>query len=80
MTMTREQIKALQSIAAGIIQSAREYAPAGVIYAALQSQGCRLAQFESIMGTLVRQGFLTHDAEAHTYTATPAGLAWAANK
>jgi hypothetical protein len=78
--MTREQIKALQSIAAGIIQSAREYAPAGVIYAALQSQGCRLAQFDSIMGTLVRQGFLIHDADAHTYTATPAGLAWAANK
>jgi len=78
--MTRDQIKALQSIAAGIIQSAREYAPAGVIYAALQAQGCRLSQFQSIMGTLVRQGFLTHDAEAHTYTATPAGLDWAANK
>lgn len=78
--MTHQQIRALQSIAAGIIQSARDFAPAGAIYAALQSQGCTLSQFDSIMGTLTRQGFLTHDPEAHTYTATPAGLQWAANK
>ncbi len=78
--MTPTQIRALQSIAAGIIQSARDFAPSGVIYAALMAQGCSLSQFQSIMGTLVRQGFLTHDDEANTYTATASGLQWAANK
>lgn len=75
--MTPQQIRALRNIAAGIIESARDAAPAGVIYAALMAHGASMGQFQSIMDTLTRKGFLTHDADAHTYTATPAGTLWA---
>lgn len=79
--MTNDQIKALQSIAKAIIETANECgdtgAPAGPIYASLMGFGASFNQFQSIMGTLTRKGFLTHDDECHTYHATPAGLAWA---
>lgn len=78
--MTKNQIQALQSIAKGIIESATGSvgAPSGVIYASLMSQGATLSQFNSIMDTLTRKGFLLHDAECHTYHATTSGLQWAA--
>jgi hypothetical protein len=78
--MTNQQIKALQSIAKGIIESCNIDsigAPSGVIYSALMGHGATLNQFNSIMDTLVKQGFLTHDYECHTYHATTNGLAWA---
>jgi len=77
--MNNQQIKALQSIAKGIIESANlspTGAPSGVIYAALMGHGASLNQFKSIMDTLVRSGFLTHDNECHTYHATDSGIAW----
>ena len=78
--MTNQQIKALQSIAKGIIESANlspTGAPSGVIYAALMGHGASLNQFQSIMDTLVKCQFLTHDTECHTYHATDSGIAWA---
>ena len=77
--MNNQQIKALQSIAKGIIESANlspTGAPSGVIYAALMGHGASLNQFKSIMDTLVKCKFLTHDAECHTYHATDSGIAW----
>ena len=78
--MNNQQIKALQSIARGIIESANLSpigAPSGVIYSALMGHGASLNQFQSIMQTLVKHGFLTHDTECHTYHATDSGIAWA---
>jgi hypothetical protein len=77
--MTNQQIKALQSIGKGIIESCNIDsigAPSGVIYAALMRHGASLSQFQSIMETLVKHGFLTHDADCHTYHATDSGIAW----
>lgn len=61
-TWTPERIKALRMIS-DVIMSAVDAAgslgcPAGVLYAALMAHGCTLAQFESIMGALVRGGSL----------------------
>jgi len=78
--MTNQQIKALQSIGKGIIESCNIDsigAPSGVIYSALMGHGATLNQFQSIMDTLVKHGFLTHDYDSHVYHATPSGLAWA---
>ena len=77
--MDNHQIQALQSIAKGIIESANlspTGAPSGVIYAALMGHGASLNQFQSIMDTLVKRQFLTHDTECHTYHATDSGIAW----
>jgi hypothetical protein len=77
--MTNQQIKALQSIGKGIIESCNIDsigAPSGVIYAALMGHGASLNQFQSIMDTLVKHGFLKHDVENHTYHATDSGIAW----
>jgi len=79
-TMTKQQILALQLIGKGIIESANlssTGAPGGVIYSALMGQGATFNQFEQIMSTLVRHGFLSHDVDASTYHATEAGLQWA---
>ena len=78
--MDNHQIEALQSIAKGIIESANlspTGAPSGIIYSALMGHGASLSQFQSIMETLVKHGFLTHDTECHTYHATDSGIVWA---
>jgi hypothetical protein len=78
--MTKTQIQALQSIAKGIIESCNIDsfgAPSGIIYSALMGHGASLNQYQSIMDTLVRSGFLTHDADCQTYHATDSGIAWA---
>ena len=77
--MTKQQILALQSIGKGIIEAANIDsigAPSGVIYSALMSHGASFNQFQQIMSTLVRHGFLSHDDDASTYHATNAGLQW----
>ena len=78
--MTKQQILALQSIGKGIIESANLHstgAPGGVIYSALMSHWASFNQFQQIMSTLVRHGFLSHDDDSSTYHATEAGLQWA---
>ena len=77
--MTKDQIKALQSIGKGIIEAANIDsigAPGGVIYSSLMSHGATFNQFQQIMSTLERHGFLSHDVDANTYHATDAGLQW----
>ena len=68
--MTPQQIQAVRAVARSIVEAVREVgtAPAGPMYAALMGQGCTLNQFQQIMGQLTRAGFLTHDADAHTYS------------
>ena len=66
--MTLQQAKALQAVAKAIIEACKTYAPGGVIYAALMSQGCTLSQFEQIMGQLVGAGMLTKEGECYTAT------------
>jgi hypothetical protein len=61
--MTLQQAKALQAVAKAIIESCKTFAPGGVIYAALMSQGCTLNQFQQIMAQLVGAGMLTQDGE-----------------
>ena len=78
--MTIQQILALQTIGKGIIEAANIDsigAPGGVIYSALMGQGATFNQFQQIMSTLERHGFLSHDVDASTYHATKAGLQWA---
>ena len=78
--MTKDQILALQSIGKGIIEAANlnsTGAPSGIIYSALMSHGATLNQFQQIMSTLERHGFLSHDVDASTYHATDTGLQWA---
>ena len=80
--MTKDQILALQSIGKGIIEAANIDsigAPSGIIYSALMSHGATYNQFQQIMSTLVRHGFLSHDDDASTYHATDAGLQWSKN-
>ena len=77
--MNANHKRALMQIAKGIIESANlspTGAPSGIIYSALMGHGASLSQFQSIMDTLVRSGFLTHDTECHTYHATDSGIAW----
>ena len=73
--MTPQQAKALQSVAKGIIEACKTFAPGGVIYAALMAQGCTLNQFEQIMGQLVNAGMLVKDGDC--YTATDKGNTFA---
>jgi hypothetical protein len=73
--MTTEQINALRSIAAVIIDTVREAdqlnpaigAPAGHLYAGLMTAGCTLEQFEQIMGALVSTGKLSKDGDCYHF-------------
>jgi hypothetical protein len=72
-TLNASQANALRLIVSATVDAVKAAgpsgAPAGVLYAAMMGHGCKLSQFESLMGALVRQGILTHDADSHTYRA-----------
>lgn len=67
--MTPQQVKALRSICDAIIEAVRAAgplgAPGGILYAALMSHGCTLAQYEQIMAGLVRAGMLRKSGECY---------------
>ncbi|MFC5550327.1 hypothetical protein [Massilia aerilata] len=71
--MTPTQIRAVATISLGVIEAVEaageQGAPAGVLYAAMQAQGASFNQFMSLMGTLVRPGYLT--LEDNCYRSTP---------
>ena len=76
--MTPQQIAALRAIARTIIEVCADEpigAPGGIIFAALQAQGCSLHQYEQIMSGIVRAGMLERDGDC--YTATGKGRAFA---
>lgn len=70
--MTIEQIKVLRLMASAIIEaveaSGHTGAPGGHLYAALMRTGMSLHQFEQIMETLTKKGFLRK--EGHVYFST----------
>lgn len=76
--MTREQILAAQRIGAVVLETIQDAgelgAPSGVIYAALQTQGCTLNQYQSLLAPLVSRGFVVNDD--HSLTMTSAGKAF----
>ena len=76
--MNQQQIAALRAIARTIIEVCADEpigAPGGIIFAALQAQGCSLHQYEQIMSGIVRAGMLERDGDC--YTATGKGRAFA---
>ena len=76
--MNPQQIAALRAIGRTIIEVCADEpigAPGGIIFAALQAQGCNLHQYEQIMSGLTRAGMLERDGDC--YTATGKGRAFA---
>ena len=76
--MNQQQIAALRAIARTIIEVCADEpigAAGGIIFAALQAQGCSLHQYEQIMSGIVRAGMLERDGDC--YTATGKGRAFA---
>lgn len=73
--MTKDQIIAAQKIGLAILEVIEEAgelgAPSGPMYAALNANGCSLSQYQSLMETLQRRGFV--NLQDHCYTLTPAG-------
>ena len=57
---TTTQQSALNTVVKAVLETIREMgkdgAPSGVLFAALQTQGCTLNQFQSLMGALERAG------------------------
>ena len=76
--MTPDQIFAAQRIGASILESIEEAgklgAPSGVLYAALQTAGCTLNQYQSILATMTNRGFVVDDE--HCLTITSLGKAF----
>lgn len=72
-TPTAEQLHALRLIVRAVIDTVKETgdrgAPAGVLYAAMQAQGCSKNQFDSLMGALCHQGKLRYEPESFLYFA-----------
>ena len=74
-TKRDQAVAALRLILDGIVDAVTACepigAPGGVIFAALMAQGCTLAQYQHLMGALVRAGKLTRDGDLY-HLATPA--------
>lgn len=73
--MTPEQIKAVQRVSLVLLETIEAEgdlgAPSGPMFAALQTQGCTMSQYQQLMGQLEHRGFVTRSD--HCYTITPAG-------
>lgn len=74
MTTKQEAIRALAEICAAIDLTIQEQgdqgAPAGVLYAALMSQGCSLHMFEQIMSAMVATGRVRYANHCYYSTQT----------
>ena len=57
---TTTQQQAINTVVRAVLETIQEMgtdgAPSGVLFAALQTQGCTLSQFQSLMGALERAG------------------------
>ncbi|WP_058048814.1 hypothetical protein [Janthinobacterium sp. Ant5-2-1] len=71
--MKQAQILAVSHISMGVIKAVEAAgdlgAPGGVLYAAMQSHGAKLKQFQSIMDMLTSPGYLM--LEVDCYHTTP---------
>ena len=59
-TISVQQQRAINAVCDALLEAiagaGAQGVPGGTLYAALMTQGCRLAQFESLMGSLERLG------------------------
>lgn len=67
--MTGQQIKAAQCVARALLDTIAEVAPhgapSGLMYAALMAQGCTLAQYQSLVASMQRNGLITAQEDSH---------------
>jgi predicted methyltransferase len=73
--LTKNEIQVAQRVAIYILESIEMAsdtgAPSGVIYAALQTQGCTLSQYQSLMKPMLSLGYIKE--QAHSLTITQQG-------
>ena len=76
--MTPTQVRAIAQVSLGVLEAVEaagdQGAPGGVLYAAMQAQGATLTQFQSLMGTLTRPGYLVLDGNCYRSTSSTAEL------
>jgi len=67
--MNTTQVQALRMIVDAVLDSIRAAgdmgAPSGVLYAALNAQGCTLSQYQSLMSALERAGKVRSDGNLY---------------
>lgn len=72
--MTPNQLKALATVSLGVLEAVavagEQGAPGGVLYAAMQDQGATLNQFQSIMGTMTKPGYLELENDCYRSTSS----------
>ena len=72
--MTPTQIRAVAQVSLGVLEAVEvaghQGAPGGVLFAAMQAQGASLNQFQSIMGTLTKPGYLVLEDDCYRSTPT----------
>lgn len=65
--MTKTQVAAARLVVLSIYETVAETgsagAPAGVVFAALQTQGCKLSQYQSVEQTMLNLGLITKDGD-----------------
>ncbi|HEU0198565.1 MAG TPA: hypothetical protein VFQ88_15305 [Nevskiaceae bacterium] len=78
-----EQLRALRRISVAVVEAVDEAgplgAPGGVLYAAMMQYGSTLQQFESLMGGLVKNGYLRREGELY-FTGPRASAVLASSK
>jgi|JI8StandDraft_2_1071088.scaffolds.fasta_scaffold48915_2 hypothetical protein len=78
-SLSNQQIQAVQRIVLVMLETIHESAdgaPEGVLFAALQTQGCSLSQFQSLLQPLVARKYVTK--EDHLLQVTAEGEAFIA--
>jgi len=72
---TRDPVRAVKEVTLALLETIEETrtdgAPEGVLFAALQAQGCSLTQFQSLLQPLQDRGFLQR--EGHLLRITSVG-------
>ena len=72
--MTKDQLMVLATVSLGIIEAVavagEQGAPGGVLYAAMQAQGATHNQFQSIMGTMTKPGYLVLEDDCYRSTSS----------
>jgi len=74
--MNPAQMRAVAMVSLGVLDAVEEAgthgAPGGVLYAAMQTQGATLQQYQSVMATMVNPGYLMLDGDCyHSTEKTP---------
>lgn len=76
-SLNNQQVQAVQRIVLAMLETIQESAdgaPEGVLFAALQTQGCSLQQFQTLLQPLVERRYVTN--EDHLLHVTTEGEAF----